>query len=73
MGNFIAWLLGIPAVVLILAYTAICASVLSAKRRMAIYDRPEYRSANIIKFSPRPRESGRSPVRRPGMVVRRSG
>lgn len=33
MGNFLAWLLGVPAGTLILAYALICASLLSAKRR----------------------------------------
>ena len=38
MGNFIAWLLGVPAGTLVVAYALICASLLSAKRRRAAHD-----------------------------------
>ena len=38
MGNFIAWLLGVPAGALVLAYLMICACILGAKRRRAGQD-----------------------------------
>jgi hypothetical protein len=50
MGNFIALLLGIPTAALVLAYMVICASMLSAKRRMAGQDARGRQAAGITGF-----------------------
>jgi hypothetical protein len=50
MGSFIAWLLGIPTAALVLAYVAICASIVSAKRRMADQHSHAHQPALISAF-----------------------
>jgi hypothetical protein len=67
METFVAWLLGIPAGALVLAYVAICASVLSAKRRMASDDTRGRPPAGITAFRTRTRGG----IFRPGVMARR--
>jgi hypothetical protein len=69
MGNFIAWLLGIPAGALVLAYVAICASILSAKRRMAGHDTRRHQPAGIMAFRSRASDA----IGHPEMMMRRGG
>ena len=69
MGNFVAWLLGIPAGALVLAYVVICASILSAKRRMAGHDTHRHQPADIMVFRSRTRDA----IGHPGMMIRRGG
>jgi hypothetical protein len=67
MGNFIAWLLGIPAGALILAYLAICASLLSAKRRMASHDSRTRQSIGITRLRLRSGDA----IAQAGLIARR--
>ena len=57
MENFVVWLLGIPTAALVLAYAVICASMLSAKRRMAVVDARGRQSAGITGFHSHTRNS----------------
>ena len=70
MGNFIAWLLGIPAGALVLAYLVICACVLSAKRRRQGHELYQIHApASIAVFPSRPRDA----VGHPRAMARRGG
>ena len=61
MENFIAWLLGVPAGALVLAYVLICACVLSAKRRRAGPDIHQTRAPLGITVFPARARSQRTP------------
>jgi hypothetical protein len=67
MGNILAWLLGIPAGALVLAYLAICASVLGAKRRMAGHEVRARQAAGITVL----RVHNRDGIGQAGLMARR--
>lgn len=69
MGSFMAWLLGIPTVVLVLAYVAICACLASAKRRMAGQHPCAQQPARIPAFQ----SHARNAIGHAQVMARRSG
>lgn len=70
MENLIAWLFGIPAGALLLAYVVICACVLSAKRRRASPDIRQARVPVAITVFP---SHARDAIRHPASMAQRGG